>query len=92
MGSLSLLQGIFPTQGSNPGLPHCGQGFYQLATGEAKEYWSGYPIPYPEDLPDPGIQPGSPALQGDSLPAELPGKPYRGHIGESNGLAVENFE
>ena len=71
MSSLSLLQGIFPTQESNPGLPHCGQGFYQLATGEAKEYWSGYPIPYPEDLPDPGIQPGSPALQVDSLPAEL---------------------
>ena len=81
MGSLSLLQGIFPTQGSNPGLPHCGQGFYQLATGEAKEYWSGYPIPYPEDLPDPGIQPGSPALQADSLPMELLGKPPYVRVG-----------
>ena len=30
-GSLSLLQGIFPTQGSNPGLPHCGQILYQLS-------------------------------------------------------------
>ena len=30
MGSLSLLQGMFPTQGSNSGLPHCGQIFYQL--------------------------------------------------------------
>ena len=30
VGSLSLLQGIFPTQGSNPGLPHCGQILYQL--------------------------------------------------------------
>ena len=30
MGSLSLLQGIFPTQGSNPGFPHCGQILYQL--------------------------------------------------------------
>ena len=29
--SLSLLQGIFPTQGSNPGLPHCRQIFYQLS-------------------------------------------------------------
>ena len=29
--SLSLLQGIFPTQGSNPGLPHCGQILYQLS-------------------------------------------------------------
>ena len=31
MGSLSLLQGIFPTQGSNPGLPHCKQILYQLS-------------------------------------------------------------
>ena len=29
--SLSLLQGIFPTQGSNPGLPHCSQILYQLS-------------------------------------------------------------
>ena len=31
MGSLSLLQGIFPTQGSNPGLPHCRKILYQLS-------------------------------------------------------------
>ena len=30
VGSLSLLEGIFPTQGSNPGLPHCGRTLYQL--------------------------------------------------------------
>ena len=35
----------------------------------------GWPIPSPGDLPDPGIKPGSPALQADSLPAELPGMP-----------------
>ena len=39
------------------------------------EYWSGYPFPSPGDLPNPGIKLGSPALQADSLPAELPGKP-----------------
>ena len=39
------------------------------------EYWSGWPIPSPVDLPNPGIEPGSPALQADSLPAEPPGKP-----------------
>ena len=38
-----------------------------------QEYWSGFPYPPPGDLLDPGIEPGSPALQ-DSLPAELPGK------------------
>ena len=31
VGSLSHLQGIFPTQGSNPGLPHCRQILYQLS-------------------------------------------------------------
>ena len=31
VGSLSLLQGIFPTQGSNPGLPHCRQILYKLS-------------------------------------------------------------
>ena len=40
--SLSLLQGIFPTQGSSLGLPRCGQILYQLShTREAQEYWSG---------------------------------------------------
>ena len=37
---------------------------------EPQEYWSGQPIPSPVDLPDPGIKPGFPALQLDSLPAE----------------------
>ena len=39
------------------------------------EYWSGLPLPSPGDLPDPGIEPRSPALQADSLPSEPPGKP-----------------
>ena len=41
VGSLSLLLGIFPTQGSNPGLPYCRQILYQLTTREAQEYWNG---------------------------------------------------
>ena len=40
-GSLSLLQGIFPTQGSNPGFPHCRRILYQLSHREAQEYYSG---------------------------------------------------
>ena len=36
-----------------------------------QECWSGLPFPSPEDLPDPEIKPGSPALQADSLPTEL---------------------
>ena len=97
-------RGLFPTQGSNSGLPHCRWILYQLshkgspgilewvahpfssrssrprnrtrvsciagrrATREAQEYWRGQPIPSPADLPDPGIKPGSSALQADSLP------------------------
>ena len=38
-----------------------------------QEDWSGMLFPSPGDLPDPGIEPRSPALQADSLPAELPG-------------------
>ena len=36
-----------------------------------QEYWSGLPFPSPGYLPNPGIGPGSPALQSDSLPTEL---------------------
>ena len=39
------------------------------------EYWSGWPFPSPGDLPNLGIELGSPALQVDSLPAEPQGKP-----------------
>ena len=40
-----------------------------------QECWSGVPFPSPGDLPDPGIKPGSPALQANALPSEPPGKP-----------------
>ena len=40
-----------------------------------QEYWSGLLFLSPADLPDPGIEPTSPALQADSLPSELPEKP-----------------
>ena len=76
VGSFSLLQDIFPIQGLNPGLPHCRRILYQLRhTKEAQEYWSEQPTPFPVDLPDPGIELGSPALQVDSLPTELSKKP-----------------
>ena len=41
-----------------------------------QEYWSGLAIPFPRGLPNPGIEPGSPALQADCLPSEPPGKPW----------------
>ena len=38
-----------------------------------QEYWSELPFPSPGDLPNPGIEPGSPTLQADALPSEPPG-------------------
>ena len=95
VGSRSLLQGIFPTQGPNPGppalqadsLPAEPPGkpkkmeewvpfpFSSNSLGFSRpEYWSGEPFPSPGDLPNPGMEPWSPTLQADSLPAEPPGK------------------
>jgi len=46
VGILSLLQGIFPTQGSNPGLPHCRRILYQLSHkgSPGKLEWVAYPF------------------------------------------------
>ena len=53
-----------------------------------QEYWSGLPFPSPEDLPDPGIEPRSPALQADALSSEPPGQQtFREEV--SNTEAVE---
>ena len=72
----------FPiSRGSSPPrnqtqVSHIADGFFaSWATKEGQEYWSGWPIPSPADLPDPRIRLGSPALQADSLPTELLGKP-----------------
>ena len=48
-------------------------------------YWNGLPSPSPLDLPDSGIEPGSSALQADSLPPEPPGKPL-------NSIVLYNFQ
>ena len=40
-----------------------------------KGYWSGFPFPFWEAVPDPGIEPRSPTLQVNSLPSEPPGRP-----------------
>ena len=43
-----------------------------------QEYWSGLPFLSPGGLPNPGIKPGSPALEADALTSEPPGKPIEG--------------
>ena len=45
------------------------------------EYWSGQPFPSPGGLPNPGIEPGSPALQVDFFPAEPQGKAKNTGVG-----------
>ena len=45
-----------------------------------QEYWSGLPFPSQGELPDPGIESWSPALQADALPFEPPRKPYKGNF------------
>ena len=52
-----------------------------------QEYWSGLPFPSPEDLPDPGIEPRSPALWADALSSEPPGKPW--YVKEHNKFLEE---
>ena len=56
----------------DPIRPHHGSSVHGIPR---QEYWSGLPCPRPGDLPNPGIEPRSPALQMDSLPSEPPGKP-----------------
>ena len=70
VGCHALLQGIFPTQESNPGLLHCKRILYCLSHQESPRILEGQPNSFPGDLPDPGIELGSPALQVDSLPLE----------------------
>ena len=72
VGSCSLLQGIFPTQGSNPGLLHWRQIHYQLSHQGSPRILEWVAYPFSRNLPNPEIEPGSPALLADSLPAELP--------------------
>ena len=75
MGSLPLLQRVFSTQGLNPGLPHYRQILYQLShKGDPRILeWVTYPVS--SRFANPGIEPGSPALQADSVPTELWGNP-----------------
>ena len=75
VGSCSLLQGIFPTQGSNSGLSHCRWILYQLSHQGSPRIREWVAYPFSRGLPDLRLEPGSPALQVDSLPAELSGKP-----------------
>ena len=55
-----------------------------------QEYWSGLPFLSPGDLPDPGIEPRSPALEADALTSEPPGKPKSFLILELGNIASQS--
>ena len=71
VGCHAVLQGIFPNQRSKSGFPHCRQFLYHLSHTGSPKIVECVAYPFSGDLPDPGIERGSPALQEDSLPAEL---------------------
>ena len=66
--SLSRVQ-VFVTLWTGAHQAPLSMGFFR------QEYWSGLPFPPPGDIPDPGIEPRSPAPQADSLLTELQGNP-----------------
>ena len=65
----SVMSGLFVTPCTAARQAPLSRGFSR------QEDWSGVPCPSPGHLPDSGMEPGSPALQEDSLPSEPPGKP-----------------
>ena len=69
--TLSLLHGIFPAQGLNPGLLCCSQLLYQLSHKGSPGILEWVAYPFSSGLPNSGLKPGSPAWQADSLPTEL---------------------
>ena len=75
VGYHALLQGLFPTQGSNPGLPHCRQIIYQLSHQRSPRIleWVAYPVS--RGSSQTRNRTAASCIAVDSLPAELPGKP-----------------
>ena len=75
MGSLSLLQGIFPTQGSNPGLPNCRWILYQLSHKGSPRILEWVDYPFFRGPSQPRNRTGVSCIAADSLPTDLSGKP-----------------
>ena len=75
VGCHALLQGIFPTQGLNPGLPHCRQILYPLSHQGSPRILEWLAFTFSRRSSWPRNQTGVPCIVGISLPTELPGKP-----------------
>ena len=81
VGCHFLLQGIFPTQESNPVLPHCRWIIYKLRDQGIPRILKWVAYPFSSRSSWSRIKPGSSALQVDSLPAEPQGKPKNTGVG-----------
>ena len=78
MGSTSLLQGIFPTQESNPGLPHCRWILYHLSHQGSPRILEWVAIPFSRGSSRPRIELGFPALQAILYQMSYQGSPNKG--------------
>ena len=87
--SFPFSRGIFTTQGSNPGLPRCRWILYQLSHKGSPRIMEWVVYPFSSGSFQPRNQNGSPALQADSLPTELWGKPILQHEIKSTKNAKE---
>ena len=76
----SFLQGIFLAQGSSPGLPHCRWILYQLSHKGSPRMLEWVAYLFFSGSSWPRIKPGCPALQVNSLPTELSGKPWKMYL------------
>ena len=84
--------GDLPNPGINPGLLHCRPILYHLSHQGSPRILEWVAYPFSRELPDPGIKPGSPASQADSLLAELPGKgrSFKMRV-VGSGWVIKNF-
>ena len=76
VGSLSLFQGIFPTQGSNPGLRHCGWILYQLSYKGIPRILQWVACPFSSGSSHPRNPTGVSCITGRFFTNELSGKPF----------------
>ena len=85
-GSHSLLQGILPTQGSNPGLPHCRWILYQLSHKGSTRILEWVVYPFSRRSSQPRNQIRVSCIAGHSLSTELWGKPLHCQVGIMQGM------
>ena len=78
--SFPLLQGIFPTQGLNPGLPHCRWILYQLSHKGSPRILEWVAYPFSSRSSRPRNRTGVSCTAGDYLPTELSGKPFNNFL------------